>query len=141
MSEKDIQVVIFSLASKFYAIEIDLVQEINKKFEITKVHNGPEFVMGIINLRGQIVTTLDLKHKFQLGENVITSNSRLIIVKWDDEFVGIFADAVEDILQIKRESILEVPANINSELKKNIKNIIQHGDTVVELLHVDAIMM
>ncbi|HEM55171.1 MAG TPA: purine-binding chemotaxis protein CheW, partial [Thermodesulfobium narugense] len=94
----EIQLVVFKLANEFYGIEISSVQEIIKIQDITRVPKAPDFVEGVINLRGKIVPIVDLRKRFELGQTERTKDTRVIVVETSGNIVGFIVDLVTEIL-------------------------------------------
>ena len=109
-----------SLVSTFYiadahcGVDTSLVQEVIQVGGITRVHHAPEFIRGVINLRGKIVTIIDPSIKLQLAHGDLTSDSRVFILEWRDEYVGILVDAVSDVVAVDLRSLSPSPANIGA---------------------------
>lgn len=103
----------FYLGDTLCGININLVQEINEDFRITKVPLSPEYVEGIMNLRGQIVTIVNQGLKLGLTPTQIGPQSRVIIVNSKDEQIGVLVDRITEVVTTPENSIAESPANIN----------------------------
>ena len=101
----DKQVVVFRLNKEEYGIEITEVQEIVRYQEVTNIPEAPDFVKGIINLRGKVIPVIDLKYRFYNQNSVITEESRIIVIKVEDSILGIIADNVSEVLRVPEEDI------------------------------------
>ena len=93
-------------------IPITQIQEINKQLDMTPVHHAPAYVRGIINLRGQIVTVVDLRVKFGLPPLDLDEERCIVVVRWSGESIGLLADRIQDIVVADAADILDTPANI-----------------------------
>lgn len=107
--EEMLQLVTFKLGSEEFALDILLVQEINRRVEITKVPKTPEFVEGVINLRGKIVPVLDLRKRFGLVGREFTAQSRIIVVNIDKRVLGLMVDSVSEVLRIPQHTVEPPP--------------------------------
>ena len=107
--EAMMQLVTFKLGSEEFALDILLVQEINRRVEITKVPKTPEFVEGVINLRGKIVPVLDLRKRFGLVGREFTAQSRIIVVNIDKRVLGLMVDSVSEVLRIPEHTVEPPP--------------------------------
>ena len=107
--EEMMQLVTFKLGSEEFALDILLVQEINRRVEITKVPKTPEFVEGVINLRGKIVPVLDLRKRFGLVGREFTAQSRIIVVNIDKRVLGLMVDSVSEVLRIPEHTVEPPP--------------------------------
>jgi purine-binding chemotaxis protein CheW len=93
-------------------IPITQIQEINKQIDMTPVHHAPAYVRGVINLRGQIVTVVDLRVKFGLPPLELDEERCIVVVRWSGESIGLLADRIQDIVVTDAADILDPPANI-----------------------------
>lgn len=102
----EIQVVVFRLGPELYGVDIGTVMEINTMQKITPVPRAPADVRGIMNLRGRIVTVVDLRSRLGLTEAEDTRDTRIMVVECDGAMVGCLVDAVQEVLTLP-ESIIE----------------------------------
>lgn len=110
--QEQVQYSSFYLKETLCGINIDYVQEINEDLNITKVPLSPEYVMGIMNLRGQIVTIINLGMKIGFSPSIINPESRIMIVNSKGEKIGLLVDRVADVISTPKEFISSPPANI-----------------------------
>jgi len=103
------QYISFNVGKELYAVEITMVREIKGWIPTTSLPNSPEYMRGVINLRGVIVPVFDLRTRFRRGHTEPGKNHVVIIVRLDERTIGILVDAVCDILTISSEEILAVP--------------------------------
>ena len=99
----------FTLASETYGIDIMKVQEIRGYDSVTRIANTPEFIKGVINLRGVIVPIVDLRLKFRVGEATYHEFTVVIIVNVFGKVVGIVVDGVSDVVALRAEQIKPAP--------------------------------
>lgn len=129
---------IFEVASQYYALEITQVKEITKTQPLTPVPGAPAYVKGIINLRGNIVTILDLPNRLGNKSNTLQPNN-IIIVKYLEQWAGFLVDTAYDIVSIA-ETKIKSPENLNHvESNYFIKSIAQIGNKVVMLLDLEKV--
>lgn len=107
-----IELATFYVGDALCGMDILNVQEINKLMEMTKVPQAPEYVTGILNLRGQIVTIIDLGQKLGLGEAEIGGESRNIIINAPGEHVGLLVTRISDVVMADPDKIEPPPANM-----------------------------
>jgi len=119
--------VTFMIAERPFAIPIGLVREINRHLDLTKVHKAPRCVRGLVNLRGQIVTVVDLSERIGLGMSDVNEESRLVVLKENadlkgeqvpgvaaaDDPVGFLVDSISDVLSPDREDLESPPPNLD----------------------------
>ena len=120
------QLVVFKLGGEDFGVDINQVREIIRKGTTTVVPNAPEFVKGVINLRGQITTIIDLRRKLGLAEKEAgdEQQERIIVVEVNKNIVGMAVDAVTEVTYLSESDIDEVPAmvkeNIGTEYLKGV---------------------
>lgn len=105
-------VVLFQIGDIVCGMNIDDIQEIKMVSEITTVHHAPEYVRGVINLRGQIVTIIDVRNRFRLEVKPDEQSHHVIIVSKGGELIGLLVDDVNDAIQVENENLQPPPANV-----------------------------
>lgn len=149
MSENDknthecCQVLTFELDKDVYGVDIMSVREVLDYTSVTKVPQTPDFMVGVINLRGNVVPVIDLKMKFGLGKTEKTVNTCIIIVEVDidDEstVLGALADSVQEVVDFEGNSIEDAP-KIGTQLNTAfINGMAKREDGFVIILCVDAV--
>jgi purine-binding chemotaxis protein CheW len=117
-TEELLQLVSFNIGQEEFGLDIQSIQEINRMVDITRVPNSPEFVSGVINLRGKVIPIIDLRKRFGFTSKEYDKNTRIIVVELNGMVVGFIVDAVSEVLRIPK-SITEPPpaivAGIGSE--------------------------
>ncbi|OPY31798.1 MAG: purine-binding chemotaxis protein [Methanomassiliicoccales archaeon PtaU1.Bin124] len=111
------QLVSFKLGKGTFAVKVANVREIVKVQDITRIPKMPDYVEGVMNLRGQITTVIDLKKRFNIetGEDMgRTAQSRIIVAEIGDNQLGIVVDAVEDVMRVPLQSISAPPKTLSS---------------------------
>jgi len=101
----EIQMVVFSLAACEVCVEIHQVREIIRLTEMTMVPKSPEYLEGVINLRGRVVPVLDLKKKFKMPLVDKTEESRILVVEMKAQILGLRVDKVSEVMRIKKNQI------------------------------------
>lgn len=109
--EGERQLVVFELASEIYGININTVREIIRVQKVTFVPEAPEFVEGVINLRGRVIPIVDLRQRFRLPVTDESSQTRVLVVDIAGEDIGVVVDAVTEVRRIASASV-EAPASI-----------------------------
>jgi len=104
-SSSEIQLVVFKLGREEYGVSILQVQEIKRITEITRVPHTPEYIKGVINLRGSVLPVIDLKKRLNLPAQVSTEDARIIIVKVKEISVGMIVDSVSEVMTLNQQSI------------------------------------
>lgn len=132
--------IVFTVADTFCGLNIKDVQEIKRITDITTVHHAPSYVQGVINLRGQIVTVIDLCKKFNYTSDSKNIRKRIVIVKHDGEFIGLLADAIEDAITAAPEEILPPPSNVNQIEGRYFTGVYKLDNALVAILNKNRIL-
>jgi len=135
------QIVIFELTSEYFGVEIAAVQSIIKIQPITRLPHTPEFVEGVTNLRGKVLPVIDLRKRFGVAAREMDKNSRIIVVSFDQNEVGMIVDEVSEVVTVPTGAVEAAPAiatTIDSTFIKGIaklgSNSTQQEDRLVILL-------
>ncbi len=134
-----LQLVTFMIGNEEYAVDILYVQEINRMIQITKVPNAPEFVEGVINLRGRVIPVIDLRTRLGMEKKEQDNNSRIIVIEVQSNILGFIVDAVKEVLRIPA-SITEVPPELVSTIDSEyIKSVGKLEDRLLILIDLEKI--
>ncbi|QGT99573.1 Positive regulator of CheA protein activity (CheW) [Candidatus Syntrophocurvum alkaliphilum] len=143
MSQKELQVVVFSLFVDKdqieYGVSIEKVQEINRLLEITKMPQMPDFVEGIINLRGNVIPIIDLKKRFFNIKSKLTDQSRIIVCNLNENFIGVIVDEVSEVLRLSAENIEETTDVIGGVSSDYINGIAKVDKRLIVLLELENV--
>ena len=110
-TEDLLQLVSFNIGQEEFGLGIQSIQEINRMVEITRVPNSPDFVSGVINLRGKVIPIINLRKRFGFPPKENDRNTRIIVVELDTMVVGFIVDSVSEVLRIPK-NITEPPPSI-----------------------------
>jgi purine-binding chemotaxis protein CheW len=102
----------FFLGREEYGVDVRLVQEIIRVSEITQVPRAPEFIKGVINLRGRIIPVVDLKRKLRLGDVEVVRQSRIVVVKIKERLIGLLVDGASQVLKVPVSTIEAAPDEV-----------------------------
>lgn len=138
--KKALLVSTFFLGDTLLGIDTLRVQEIVRVTDITKVHHAPDYVLGIINLRGKIVTILDLGRKLNLSASLLTPASRIIILDWNGEYAGFLVDTVSDVIGVERDNISHPPTNIGRTQERFFEGVYQSNRHLLSILNVEEVL-
>jgi len=134
------QYVIFKLADESYGVDINHVKLIEKPTVFTRVPNAPEYVKGVINLRGEVITVLDLRNRFNLDKMEDESSSRIIILNYDEFVIGFYVDASSEVLEIDKEAIDNPPSTTNNEKENFIYGVGKNEGRLILLLDIEKVL-
>jgi purine-binding chemotaxis protein CheW len=136
-----LQLVSFRIDNEEFGIDILNVKEIIRIVNITKVPNSPDFVEGIINLRGKVIPVIDLRTKLGMPKKECDKDTRIVVVVIDERTVGFLVDAVSEVLRIPvniTEAPPEITAGKNSEYIKAVGKL---DDRLLTLLDLNKILL
>jgi purine-binding chemotaxis protein CheW len=134
-----VQLVTFKLGNEEFALDILKVQEINRIVEITKVPKAPDFVEGVINLRGRVIPIVDIRKKFHLNIKEATKETRIIVVNIMSKTIGLIVDSVSEVLRINSSTIQPPPPLIAGLDSDYIKGVGKLDERLIILLDIDKI--
>src|SRR6266511_662351 len=123
-----------------YGVEVRLVQEIRRVSEITVVPRAPEFVRGVINLRGRILPVVDLKKKLGLGEVAIGKASRIVVVRLRDRLLGLLVDGASQVLKVPLSRIEPPPDEVLNKGGDTIRGVAKLETRLVILLDLPKVL-
>lgn len=135
-----LQLVTFIIGNEEFAVDIILVHEIIRMIQITKVPNSPDFVDGVINLRGRIIPVINLRYKLGLEKKPTDKNTRIIVVEVNNNTIGFIVDSVREVLRIP-ESITEAPPELTTNINSNfIKSVGKLDDRLIILIDIQKVI-
>jgi purine-binding chemotaxis protein CheW len=130
----------FLLGDAMFGVGAAQVQEVVRPGSITPVHHAPPFVLGIRNLRGKIVTVIDLAVRLDLGSVELGPEARVLIVDWQGEPVGLLVDAVADTIAIDPDRIEAPPANVHGVQARHLLGVHRGNERLAAVLDLGAVL-
>ncbi|MDD5067828.1 MAG: chemotaxis protein CheW [bacterium] len=140
ISTKTIQLVSFTVGEEEYGVHIEDVQEIVRMPEITHLPQTPDFIKGVINLRGNIIPVIDMRERFNMKAREYTSITRVIVIKIEKKLVGMIVDAVSQVLVLNEDDIDEAPDIIHGISKEFIEGIGKVNDDLIIILDIQKVL-
>lgn len=142
MAERDSerQLVVFDLAGEVYGVDINSVREIIRMQAVTHVPNAPDFVEGVINLRGRVIPIVDLRKRFGLNVSDETSDTRVVVVDIAGQNIGIIVDAVIEVLRLGADAIEPASSLITTEDSYYLEGIAKLNSKLLILLDLDRVL-
>jgi len=134
------QFLTFNLAEEYYGVDILKVQEIKGYTNVTKIPNTPDYLKGVLNLRGTIVPIVDLRMKFGMGVTEPTSFTVVVVVNVRNRVMGFLVDAVSDVLDLNAKDIQPPPELGNTVDITFVAGIGNSNDHLVTLLDIDRVL-
>lgn len=135
-----LQWVTFRLDGETYGINVMQVQEVLRYSEIAPVPGAPHYVLGIINLRGNVVTVIDTRNRFGLVPGEVTDQTRIVIIEADKHVIGILVDAVAEVVYLRQSEIETAPNVGNEESAKFIQGVCHKNDELLILVDLDKLL-
>lgn len=135
-----VELATFYIGDALCGMDILKIQEINKIMQMTKVPQAPDYVLGILNLRGQIVTILDLGKKLGLGETDMSQDPRNIIVNSAGGHVGLLVRRISDVVSADMEKRERAPANMSGIQGEFFTGVYKTSDHLIGILDVDKVL-
>lgn len=135
------ELALFRIDDALFGIDIVHIQEINKNLSFTKIHDAQSYIKGVLNLRGQIVTIVDLRVKFNRdATSDDDSNRRMIIVNYLNESVGFLVDSVDDIIHVDQSQLEESSTQMKGVNPDFFAGVYKLDSEIVIILDVDSIL-
>ena len=128
------QFVVFILGDERYGVDILNVSTISEYLDVTKVPDAPNYVEGIINLRGDIIPVINLKKRFNIAETSISEDTRIIIYSIEGVAIGFLVDEASQVLRIEDNQIEPTPAILKGQDREYISGVGKHEGEIIILL-------
>lgn len=135
-----LQCVTFTLADETYAINVMGVQEVLRVTEIAPVPGAPSYVLGIINLRGNVVAVIDARNRFGLAPADMTESTRIVIIESSEHVIGILVDSVAEVVELNTNEIEPAPNVGNDESSRYIKGVANRDNDLIILVDLDKLL-
>lgn len=135
-----LQWVTFRLDNETYGINVMQVQEVLRYTEIAPVPGAPPYVLGIINLRGNVVTVIDTRLRFGLSQTETNDQTRIVIIETENQVVGILVDAVAEVVYLRQSEIETTPNVGNEETAKFIQGVCHKNEELLILVDLEKMM-
>lgn len=134
-----LQCVTFTLEQETYGINVMQVQEVLRETEVAPVPGAPDYVIGIINLRGNVVSVINARARFGLADIESTDLTRIIVVEIREQIVGILVDSVAEVVDIMASEIESAPNVGNDDSSKYIDGVVSRGEKLLILVNLNKL--
>jgi len=134
------ELALFQIGDMLCGLDTRYVQEINHNFEITPVHRAPDYVRGIINLRGGIVTVIDLHRKFGMPPSEVQDDIQVVFVRYEEECIALLVDTICDVVIANHFDICAPPANVDGISGAFISGVYYMEKDLVIVLDLDELL-
>ncbi len=135
-----LQLVTFSIGDEEFGVDILKVQEIIRTMEITKVPKAPDFVEGVINLRGKVIPIIDLRKRFGMETRGHDKDTRIIVIEINNMIVGFVVDSVSEVLRISADTVEPPPPVVAGVESEYIKGVGKLADRLLIMLDLDRLL-
>ncbi len=135
-----LQLVTFRLGNEEFSVDILKVQEIIRLMELTRVPKAPEFIEGVINLRGKVIPVMDLRKRFCMPAAEDTSEARIIVVELANTTVGFRVDGVSEVLRLPADTVEPPPTMVSGVETEYIRGVGKLDDRLIILLDVEKVL-
>jgi purine-binding chemotaxis protein CheW len=140
VAEEVLQWVTFQLDRETYGINVMQVQEVLRYTEIAAVPGAPDYVLGIINLRGNVVTVIDTRSRFGLQPAEVSDNSRIVIIEAEKQVIGIMVDSVAEVVYLRASEIDVAPSVGTEESAKFIQGVSNRDGELLILVDLNKLL-
>jgi purine-binding chemotaxis protein CheW len=139
-ARSQMQCVTFELDHETYGINVMQVQEVLRETEVAPVPGAPYYVIGIINLRGNVVSVIDARIRFGLPTIERNEMTRIIVIEAQQQIIGILVDSVAEVVDIKMSEIETAPNVGNDESSRYIDGVVSRGEKLLILVDLDKLL-
>ncbi len=135
-----LQLVSFKIGEEEFGVDILFVREINRMVEITRVPKSPEYVEGVINLRGKVIPIVSLRKRMGMPEKELDKDTRIVVVELEDQLIGFVVDAVSEVLRISRNITEPPPETASGVDAEYITGIAKMDERLLILLNLNRLL-
>ncbi len=140
VAQEEIQLAVFKVAGEKYALDIMRIKEIQRFQAVTRIPKAPEFIEGVINLRGAVIPIVDMRKRLDLLVTEPTKKTRIVIANVSGKIVGILVDEVNEVIRVSRSDIGAAPALARGIGSEYIVGVVKRKDELLLLLDFDKIL-
>jgi len=134
------QFLAFQLGPEEYALDITRISEIIKPREYTDIPRVPEFILGLISLRGVVVPVFDLRQRFRLGEKHLTSASRVVVCREGDVVAGLLVDSINQVIKLAADKVEPPPAILSGVDRSLVDGVGRYQGRMIILLNLASVL-
>lgn len=139
-TEEVTQFLSFSVSSETFGIELVHVHEILRPVFITRIPNVEEYILGVVNLRGEIIPIIDLKKKFDQGFTAVSKNTRIIVLEYNTKRFGLIVEEVNQVIKILKNTITSINDHLSSSFNHMIDYVGRSGETIVLIIELNKLV-
>lgn len=135
-----LQYVTFRLDDETYGINVMQIQEVLRYTEIAPVPGAPDYVLGIINLRGNVVTVIDTRKRLGLSESTVSDHTRIVVLEVEGQVIGILVDSVAEVVYLRQSEIETAPNVGNEESARFIQGVCNKNGELIILVEFEKML-
>lgn len=135
------QLVVFSVNNEEFGIDIEQVNIIERSLEIFKIPNTPEYIEGLVNLRGKVHTVFNLRKRFNMPAKNFDENTKIIMANTGDSIIGLIVDEVKEIIRVDDKDIENAPKVLEDLKRKYINGVAKVNERIILLLDLVVVLM
>ena len=141
----ELHLVTFRVGTELFGVPISAVQEIVRVPAIARIPQSPEFVEGVINLRGRVITVIDMRKRLgqpapELGEDAVSRKARILVVEADGRLVGVIVDEVAEVLRLSEDQTEPAPPMVAGISNQYIRGVGKLKDDLLILIEIEKIL-
>ena len=137
---KDLHLVGFRIGRETFGVPIDMVHEIVRVPEITSVPDAPDFIEGVINLRGKIISIVDLRKRFGEKDINASKKNRILVAEVEGRMVGLIVDAASEVLKLPAEEVAPPPDTFEEGELNYVTGVGKSKDRLIILIELNKIL-
>jgi len=134
------QIIVFRIGKEDYGLEIEKVQEVIRMKTIKKLPRSPKFILGVMNLRGNIIPVIGLRQKFGLDPLEYNEFTRIVVVNHHNKLVGMVVDEVNKVITVSEDNIEGNPDMVRDSTKALVRGVAKLEDQVIILVQLDYLI-
>jgi purine-binding chemotaxis protein CheW len=135
-----LQYVTFRLDDETYGINVMQIQEVLRYTEIAPVPGAPDYVLGIINLRGNVVTVVDTRKRFGLSQSDVSDQTRIVVLELEGQVIGVLVDSVAEVVYLRSSEIESAPNVGNEESARFIQGVCNKNGELIILIEFEKML-
>jgi purine-binding chemotaxis protein CheW len=139
-SVPQVQLVTFRVGGEEFGLDVFTVHEILRHTGVTPVPKAPPFVEGVLDVRGTLVPVVDLRKRFEVPQAPVTDETRIVLVEFEGERLGLVVDSVTEVLRVPETSILPPPSYVRGLAAEFIRGIVRLENRLIVLVDMDRIL-
>ncbi len=139
-NKSSFELAVFVAGDLTCGLDVNYLRKIKTHFNIVNACLAPKYISGVINYMGKIITIIDTRQKLDLTPHSLSEKSRIIILEWQNETLGLLVDSFEDIITIEQDRIAPIPSNMDGSIRNYFSGIYKDEDKLISIISLDEIL-